>query len=319
MRNFFCLLMLVTLVTPVRLVTPAGAQERAVPTEFAANLPAQRIGANDLLALSVYGAPELTRTVRVGSDGKIRLPMVKRRIDALGKLPVDLEEAIAAALEEEQILVQPIVTVTVAEYFSRPISVAGAVRHPLTFQASGRTTLLEAMSRAEGLSPEAGRVIVITRPGVAPGDAPRIQRIEIKGLIDRADPALNFPLEGGEEIRVPAAGTVFIVGNVKKPGSLKLEDPYGMTVLKALAMSEGLAPYAAKEAFLIRQTTGGKEEIPIELRKILDRKLPDLPLQENDIFYIPDNRKQRATMMAIDRAIGFASSTASGILIYSHP
>src|SRR5207244_9953844 len=64
-----------------------------------ANLPAQKIGPNDLLNISVYDAPELTRTVRVGADGLIRLPMLKRQIKADGLMPAQLESAIAEAVK----------------------------------------------------------------------------------------------------------------------------------------------------------------------------------------------------------------------------
>jgi polysaccharide biosynthesis/export protein len=135
---------------------PAGvrAQKGAPPVGEigGANLPAQRIGANDLIAVQVYDAPELTRTIRVSNEGDIRLPMLRQRLHAQGVLPSELELIIAAALEQEKILVEPVVTVTMVEYHSRPISVAGAVRRPLTFQAIGRTTLLDAITRAEGLS-----------------------------------------------------------------------------------------------------------------------------------------------------------------------
>ena len=73
----------------------AAAQQpqapRAItPFEAGANLPAQKIGANDLIAVAVYDAPEMTRTVRVGADGTIRLPMVKQRIQAAGLMPSDV-------------------------------------------------------------------------------------------------------------------------------------------------------------------------------------------------------------------------------------
>src|SRR5699024_2212682 len=71
------------------------------PSEQGANLPAQPIGANDLLAISVYGAPELTRTVRVSDEGLMRLPMLKERIDVLGLMPAALEKRIAEALVNE--------------------------------------------------------------------------------------------------------------------------------------------------------------------------------------------------------------------------
>jgi polysaccharide export outer membrane protein len=238
-------------------------------------------------------------------------------------MPSELEDRIATALSVEEILVDPVVTVTIAEYHSRPISVAGAMKVPLTFQALGQTTLLEALTRAQGLSAEAGTEILVTRPQLVPGGVPRIERIPVKGLIDLADPALNVTLEGGEEVRVPQIGRVFVVGNVKHPGAFKIEDGFGLTLLKALAMAEGLMPYAHKEAYIYRHgdTAAGapQQEVQVDLRKILDRKLPDVPLSANDILYIPDNRKERLTMTTIDRVIGFASQTASGILVYGHP
>jgi polysaccharide export outer membrane protein len=297
------------------------AQSATSEPSLAGNLPAQRIGPNDLLSISVYGAPELTRTVRVSAEGFLRLPMLKQKVEAKGMMPSDLEEKIAAALDTEKILVEPVVTVTIAEYHSRPISVAGAVKVPLTFQAVGQTTLLEALTRAQGLSAEAGTEILVTRPPLTPGGIPLVERIPVKGLIDAADPALNVLLHGGEEVRVPQIGRVFVVGNVKHPGAFKIEDGFGLTLLKALAMAEGLMPYANKQAFIYRHgdSASPQQEVAIDLRKILDRKMPDVPLSANDILYIPDNRTARLTMTTIDRAIGFASSTASGILIYSHP
>src|SRR5438132_395272 len=129
------------------------------PEDNSANLPAQKIGANDLILVSVYNAPELSRSVRVGPDGYIRLPMMKQRLKVDGLMPVEVETAIAAALKHEQILVDPYVTVNMGEYHSRPISVMGAVKNPVTFQADGSVTLLEALARAYGLSPDAGSEI----------------------------------------------------------------------------------------------------------------------------------------------------------------
>src|SRR5690242_15817463 len=94
----------------------------AATAELGANLPAQPIGPNDLIAVSVYDAPELSRTIRVSADGYIRMPMLKQRIRAEGFFPSDVEAAITQALQQEEMLVSPFVTVTIAEYHSRPIS-----------------------------------------------------------------------------------------------------------------------------------------------------------------------------------------------------
>jgi polysaccharide export outer membrane protein len=278
----------------------------AAPETQGANLPAQAIGANDLIAVSVYDAPELTRTVRVSADGFVRLPMLKQRVKAQGLMPGELESAIAKALQDEQIIVDPFVTVTVAEYNSHPISVAGAVKLPLTFQATGPVTLLEAITRAGGLSPEAGAEILVTRtqPGPDGTASALVQRILVKGLIDAADPALNIVLNGGEEIRVPESGKVYVIGNVKIPGAYPMGDGMESTVLKVLALSQGLMPYAAKEAYIYRREgNGSKNEIPIPLSKIMERKAPDTPLLANDILYVPDNKGRRMTLGALEKAM----------------
>jgi polysaccharide export outer membrane protein len=243
--------------------------------------------------------------------------MLKRRINAQGRMPAQLENDIAAALEAEEILVSPVVTVGVAEYQSRPISVAGAVKTPVTFQALGEVTLLEALSRAGGLNETAGSEILVTRAPENGNNVPAI-RIPVKQLIDAADPEANLRLNGGEEVRVPEAGRVFVVGNVKKPGTFALQDGVESSVLKALAMAEGLMPFAAKEGYIFRrEAAGSKNEIRVELRKILDRKSPDVALLANDVLYIPDNRGKRLGVAALEKALMFGTTAGATALIYS--
>jgi len=281
------------------------------------NLPAQRIGPDDLIGLSVYDSPEFTRTIRVGPDGTLRLPMLKERVKADGLMPSEVERAIGDALVKEQLLVDPFVTVTVVEYHSRPISVLGAVRKPTTFQAVGVVTLIDAITRAEGLNDDAAGEILIGRTD-ASGSRSLEQRIPYRQLIDTADPTLNIRLSGGEEIRVPTVTKIYVIGNVKKPGAFPITDNGAMTVLKAVAMCEGLSPYANKVAYIQRtdDKTSAKSEVTVELRKIMDRKAPDVELQAKDILYIPDSTGRRLTAGVLERLAGFGSSTASGILIW---
>lgn len=289
-----------------------------VPDSQGANLPAQPIGANDLIAVSVYDAPELTRTVRVSADGLIRLPMLQQPVKAQGLMPGQLESAIATALRDEEIIVDPFVTVTVAEYDSHPISVAGAVKQPLTFQATGPVTLLDAITRAGGLAPEAGPEILVTRsqPGSGGTAPPPVQRILVKGLINAADPAVNIVLTGGDEIRVPESGRVYVIGNVKTPGAYPVGDGTESTVLQMLALSQGLTEFAAKEAYIYRREgNGSKNEIPIPLNKIMERKAPDTPLLANDILYVPDNKSRRLTLGALERVLTFGTTAGATALV----
>ena len=309
--------LLVFLVFQAASVVFAQSRVPAPAESVTANLPVQKIGPNDLISVSVYNSPELTRTARVSVDGMIRLPMVQQRIRVEGLMPGDVEAVIAAVLKREQLIVDPFVTVTVAEYHSRPISVMGAVKSPTTFQAVTDVTLLDALTRAEGLTADAGPEILVSRNQPGPDGAPvsLVQRISVKALIDGADPDSNLKLVGGEEIRVPTAGKIYIVGNVKKPGAYPVEDLGGTSVLKALSQAEGLTEFAGKQAFVYRREgMGQKNEIPIELRRILDRKAPDAPLMANDVLYVPDASTRRFSVAALEKALLLGSGITTALI-----
>lgn len=302
-------------------VAAASAQPGLPIIEPAApNLPAQRIGPNDLIAVAVYDSPEFTRTIRAGDDGKIRLPMLKRQIDAMGLRPDQLEQVIRTALEAEHLILDPVVTVTVIEYHSRPVSVSGAVRHPITFQAITPVTLLSALGLADGLSPDAGSEIIVTRKSTIQGNSPAVlvQRIAVRDLFETAAPEVNVILTGGEEIRIPQVGKVYVVGNVKRPGAFRVEGSSDTTVLQVLALAEGLAPSATKQAYILRRELGkiNKTEIRVELKDILDRKSPDVRLQVDDILYVPDDAGRRTALVTLEKIIGFGTATAAGMLTW---
>jgi len=203
-----------------------------------------------------------------------------------------------------------VVKITVVEYHSRPISVMGAVRRPVTFQADGVVTLLDALARAEGLTDDAGTEILVTQNHA-------VQRVAVKQLLNMADPAVNLRLTGNEEVRVPEAGKIFVLGNIRKPGGFRVRDPGDNTVLKMVALSEGLMPFSEKIAYIVRrQESGEPRQIPIELAKIMERKSPDVSLEIGDILYVPDNKTRRSTMNILDRLAGFGSATASGLVIW---
>jgi polysaccharide export outer membrane protein len=313
MRYFLLFLSMLAAFAQTRTLQPSLMEDAGKE-----NLPSQKLGVDDLIAVSVYDAPELTRTLRVEEDGTIHLPLLKDGVKASGMFARQLETSIAAALKSEQILVDPFVKVTVVEYHSRPISVMGAVHKPVVFQSVGKVTLLDALARAEGLTNDAGTEVLITRGGAAEGGQVKmVQRISVKKLMKDADPALNYELHGGEEIRVPEAGKIFVVGNVKKPGAFPVRDANDNSVLRMVALSEGLLPFASKEAYIYRRDEkGAKQEIPVALDKIMQRKSPDVTLETGDMFYIPDNKTRRTTFTVIDRITAFGASTASGLLIW---
>ena len=296
---------------------PLPAEAAAKAAAF--NLPGQRVGPGDLLSISVANCPELTRNFRVSADGTLSLPLLKQRIKVAGKDPDEIEADIAGALVKDEVLVRPVVSASVVEYRSVPVSVLGAVKLPITFQAVGNMTLLDALTKAEGLAPDAGSEILVSKAGPAgSGDQTLVQRIPVHALIDEADPSMNIRLYGGEEVRVPLAGRVYVLGNVKKSGAFPIQDNNDATVLKVIALSEGLLPYSNKEAYIYRREAGkqNRDEIPIELAKIMNRKSPDVHLQQNDILFIPDNKGRKLTAQTIDRIASFGSATATGLVVW---
>jgi polysaccharide export outer membrane protein len=280
-------------------------------------LPVQKIGPEDLLGISVYDAPELTRPARVTSDGFIHLPMLAP-VNAAGLLPSELESSIAAALRAQNVMVNPIVTVTILEYQSHPINVAGAVKAPLTFQAYGRVTLLDALARAGGVTDNAGPDALVSRFPEDPqaGRQVSVQRIPLKELMSGSS-KYNILLSGGEEIRVPEAEKIYVVGSVRKPGAFVVHDRSNPSVLKMLALSEGLLPYHQKMAYIYRDDadSDGKEEVRIELSKIMQRKAPDVSLMPNDVLYIPENGVRHSWATAMDRILSVGGAGLGTALI----
>lgn len=281
-------------------------------------LPPQPVGVNDLISVSVFNAEELSVKVRVDGQGEIRLPMLPKPLAAVGKLPSEIEALIRTGYVEAGILVNPVVTVAVLEFASKPVSVIGAVKSPVTFNADQPVSLLEALTRAGGLTEDAGSYLLLSRQAKEnAGGGMLTQRISVKDILESAASIEEIRLRGGEEIRVPEAGKIYVVGNLRKPGTYRIPNDHQTSVLKALAMSEGLLPNATRQAFIYRVTDdGSKTEIPVDLKKLLARKAPDVTLLRDDVLYVPESGAKKATFTAIEKAIAFGSATLSGVLVW---
>jgi polysaccharide export outer membrane protein len=123
-----------------------------------------RIGAQDLLNISVFGVEELTRDVRVNSNGHISLPLVGT-VMAGGRTIPELESDLAKKYAEGY-LQRPQVTVFVKEFTSQRITVEGAVKKPGIYPITGRTSLLQAIALAEGVddrTADLGGIVVMRK------------------------------------------------------------------------------------------------------------------------------------------------------------
>lgn len=108
-----------------------------------------RIGAQDLLEISVFGIDDLSRTVRVNSNGQISLPLIGG-VMAGGKTIPELETLIGEKLKDGYVQ-DPQVTVFIKEFTSQRVTLEGALNKPGIYPITGKTTLLQAIAMAQGV------------------------------------------------------------------------------------------------------------------------------------------------------------------------
>jgi len=305
-----------------------SAQNPTPPAKTAEPTGNYVIGPGDLLAITVYDAPDLSRDVRVSASGVIMMPLLPQPIRADGLTPEELAMSLAREFEERQILRNPQVSVLVKEYKSRPVAVLGAVKKPQMLPLYGPITLLEVLSAAEGLTEDAGPLIYVSRsaqlrelPATSElpqpeASNPRVVVVKVRDLMDAKDPAANVPIYAGDMVTVPRGGIVYVVGAVRKPGGFVLKDRHEqVTVLQALALAEYVTPTAKPDkAVIVRRPPGTETEetIPVDVSDILSRKAADLPLQENDILFIPDSQFKKGMRRMAEAAI----QLTTGLLIW---
>jgi polysaccharide biosynthesis/export protein len=300
-------------ITAQRLSSPQPGSVIPATPAGGSNLPFLPIGASDLVRLTVYDSPELSVSFRVDKQGNLNLPLLNQPIPAAGLMPDELRDKIAAALKAQHLLVNPVVDVSVVEYRSREVTIAGAVKTPMTVQELGDLRVLGALSQAGGLLPEAGPEIIVEQ---ADGSS---QRLSVRELFDGLHPKLNIPVLAGAQIRVPECERVFVVGDVKRPGAFPFVDVKDTTVLQLLALSGGLDSFSRNKAYIYRTEPGSAEktEIEVPLRRILNRKTEDVKLAPNDILYVPTNGKLKASASVVNHVTGMAN-TAVSAAIWAH-
>lgn len=247
---------------------------------------AYAIGPDDLLRVSVFGAPDLSGEHRVSADGEIAVSLVGP-VEAGGLSPRQLEDRLEEKLGERY-LKDPHVTVEVTEMKSHGISVVGAVNKPGVYQVSGRATLLDVLARAEGLAETAGGSVVVTRGGAASDSSPSRQ-VDLKELLATGDLSLNISLRAGDVVKVPEAGKVYVTGQVEEPGGFPVRNRESMTALQALALGGGLTSTAdASDSYIIRVDEGGqRRDIPLDLEHVLQREAEDPKLLAGDVLFVP--------------------------------
>jgi polysaccharide biosynthesis/export protein len=287
------------------------------------------IGSGDLLHIDVFDIPELSRDVRVTDTGQIGFPLIPQRIMAAGLTPAQLEAKLQDLLVENGLVSHPQVSVFVREEVSEPVSVVGAVKTPMVYQVTHATTLLQVLSAAGGISDDAGSIVIVTRPNrsgtprmeaasaTTDPSAPDEQKftIRLQDLLESGDTVYNIPIYGGDTVSVPKAGIIYVMGfGIVQPGGYVLQG-HGdkITVMKAVALAHGLTNFAKADESVIMRTdprTGEKAEIPVKVKQIELRKATDVPLQPNDVLYIPDSAGKKAFVRTAQAMLSMGTQMA---------
>ena len=286
---------------------------------------AYTLGPGDLLAIHVLEAENTFRDpARISTSGALHLPMAGR-LSATGltlpEFEVRLTERLKAYVHD------PHVAVNVVEYRSRPVTVIGAVQNPGVRVLSGEKTLLDVLSEAGGLLPEAGPAVRITRQ-LAWGPLPlsnarpdhsgkfSIAEVSVNSVLAGDPAAQNLLIRPQDVIAVPRAEMIYVVGAVRQASGFVLEHRDSLSVLEALSLAGGLAPKAApRRAVILRpgeEAGGPRLQVAVNVKNILAGQDPDLPLGSEDVLYVPYS----GAKIAAEKAVNAAITIGTGLLIW---
>lgn len=306
-------------------ITCCGAEVTSAPPAAKASETQYTLGPGDQISLHVMDLDDVSdKAVRIDPAGNVDLPLVGK-VGASGLTVEEFREALSKKLTKY--IESPQISINVLEYHSQPVSILGAVTNPGIQQLQGPKRLLDVISTAGGLKPEAGAELTITRPKKM-GNLPvagshldstgefYVGEVAIDQLTTAQDPKVNINVRPHDTITIPKADIVYVLGQVKRAGGFPITTHDSLSLLKALALAEGLDRDASpKKARIMRASTAGpsgRTDTPVNLQDILDGKAPDLQLHADDVLFIPDNVARSATRRFAEAAI----QVATGVAIY---
>lgn len=280
------------------------------------------LGPGDQLALQVTpeGEDVNGKAFRIDDSGDLSLPMAGS-IHAAGLTTSDLAKLLTERFKVY--IKRPQVQVSVTEMRSQPVSVMGAVNTPGVHQLQGQKTLIEMLALAGGLRQDAGYRVKITRrkewgpiplPGaiIAADGSSSVAEVALKGLMEAVDPTQNLAVMPNDVLTVPVAEMIYVIGDVRKAGAFVLGDKRQMSVLQALALSQGFDTAAQpSQAKILRQAGDSRNELPLDLKKIMAGQATDVPMQANDILFVPTSGAKRLGIRAVEAMI-----SGAGLAIY---
>jgi len=243
------------------------------------------VGARDVLDVKVLEDQTMSGRVTVGDDGQIVLNVVGK-VAVSGLTAAQIEAKLKSVVET--VLTKATVAVQVVEFASKPISVVGAVVNPGRYKANGSTTLIQAITEAGGLAAGHGKEILVLR--TARNGLSEQLAIDVDELMVRGNPDVNIPLAPNDLVNIPVDPpvTIYIMGEVMRPGKAQFRRSQNPTLLQAIADAGGPTDRASKKVIVKRTVDGKQETIVINYRDIIRGKAKDVPLQDNDTVVLEE-------------------------------
>src|SRR5580704_4688960 len=263
-----------------------------------------KVEPGDLVEVGVYNVPELSTKARVSSKGEIYLPLIDY-IHVAGLTAEEAEGLIQKRLSDGGFVKNPHVTLFVDQYASQGASILGEVARPGVYPVQGDQRLFDLISAAGGFTEKAGRSIAITHRDLP--DKPITVPLSRNA---NDNPESNVPVLPGDTIIVRKADLVYVVGDVGRPSGFLMDSAH-LTVLQAIAMAGGTTRTANLDgARIIHRGTGGLSETPVELKKILKAKAPDVIMQADDILFVPTSAAKVFAGRAMEAAMQAATAAS---------
>jgi polysaccharide export outer membrane protein len=264
-----------------------------------------KLGVGDLVDVTVYGVPDLATKTRVSGSGDVYLPLIDY-VHVADLTADEAQELIQKRLEDGGFVHAPHVSIFVDESASQAITLLGQVGRPGPYPAIGERRLFDLISAAGGLTDRAGRLVTIERRG----NPDQKLQLELSSTNLAEDTQNNVEVYPGDTIIISKAGIVYVVGDVNHPSGFLIEDD-GLSVLKALALAGGSTRTSAlHKTRILRRTPSGIQEIPIDLRKVLYAKAPDMALVTGDVLFVPGSGAKAAAYRTADAAMSLSTALA---------
>ena len=265
-----------------------------------------RIGAGDLLELSIFDVPELAQVVRVNDSGDAAFSLIGQ-LHVAGLTADEARSLIASKFKDGNYVLNPQVALLIREYNSQGVSVVGEVKKPGVYGVLGGQSLLDVIAAAGGATPLAGPDATVKRNSDGSTITVHLTRNA------EASFASDVRLFPGDKVIIPRAGLVYVLGDVARPGGFIMENDGKLTLLEALAMAGGNNRTASlSHAKLIRKSPTGYTGVPFCLKKIIQGEEGAPQLQAEDILYIPSN----AVKSMLSRTVPSIVSSAGGAAVY---